>query len=91
MGKAPRTNATACMAYQLPEEKYWALQQARDHLLLLARLTELSTTAGGEEVLLSRPALADCFQRLAGELDDIVRGVWWPSQLRTNCPRPPDP
>jgi len=80
MGNAPRTTATARMAYQLPEEKYWALQQARDHLLLLARLTELCTTADGEEVLLSRPALADCFQRLAGELDDIVRGTWWPGE-----------
>jgi hypothetical protein len=47
MRKAPRTTATARMAYQLPEEKYWALRQTRDHLLLLARLTELCTTADG--------------------------------------------
>jgi hypothetical protein len=53
---------------------------ARDHLLLLARLTELCTTADGEEVLPSRPALADCFQWVAGELDDIVRGIWWPGK-----------
>lgn len=80
MGKASRITATARMAYQLPEEEYRALQQARDHLLLLARLTELTTSAEGEELVLARPALADCFQRLAGELDDIVQGAWWPRE-----------
>jgi hypothetical protein len=60
-----RRKPTATMAYQLPEEEYHALQRARDHLRLLARL-------------LSPLALTDCFQRLADDLDDIVRVAWWP-------------
>ncbi|GAB3095956.1 XAC0095 family protein [Lysobacter terrae] len=78
MEKAPRN--TMRMAYQLPEEEYRALIQAHDQLRLLAQLSEPYTFTECAELPLSRYALAHCFDRLAGELDDIVRGAWWPGE-----------
>jgi hypothetical protein len=82
MRKEHRTPATAIapMAYQLPEDAHLALVQARDHLRLLARLTEPRTDADDAELPLSPIALAWCFHRLAGELDDIVRAAHWPGR-----------
>ncbi|MBF6023442.1 hypothetical protein IU514_05280 [Lysobacter niastensis] len=68
------------MAYQLPEDAHLALVQARDHLRLLARLTEPRTEAGDDEVPLSPLALAHCFDRLAGDLDGIVQAAHWPGR-----------
>ncbi|WP_457096382.1 XAC0095 family protein [Lysobacter sp. P5_B9] len=73
-----RRKPPAAMAYQLPEEEYHALQRARDHLRLLAGLTEPRNFADDQDLRLSPLALTDCFQRLADDLDDIVRVAWWP-------------
>ncbi|GAB3092632.1 XAC0095 family protein [Lysobacter terrae] len=78
MEKEPRPTAIVRKAYQLPEEEYRALTRARDHLRLLARLTEPRNLADVEELPLSPLALTHCFQRLADDLDDIVRVAWWP-------------
>ena len=80
MGKAPHTTAITPMAYQLPEQEYRALMRARDHLRLLARLTEPRNLADVDELPLSPLALTKCFQRLADDLDDIVRVAWWPGE-----------
>ncbi|MBF6023439.1 hypothetical protein [Lysobacter niastensis] len=46
----------------------------------LARLAEPRTRTGGDgdEVPLSPLALPHCFDRLAGDLDGIVRAAHWP-------------
>jgi hypothetical protein len=77
-GVVMRRKPAAAMAYQLPEEEYQALQRARDHLRLLARLTEPRNFADDQDLRLSPLALTDCFQRLADDPDDIVRVAWWP-------------
>jgi hypothetical protein len=61
----------------LPEDAHLALVHTRDHLRLLARLTEPRTAADDEELPLSPIALAYCFERLAGDLDDIVGEARW--------------
>lgn len=71
-----RQKPAAGKAYQLPEEEYHALQRARDHLRLLARLTEPRNFADDQDLRLSPLALIHCFQR--DDLDDIVRIAWWP-------------
>lgn len=78
MRKDPRTTAIAPMAYQLPEAEYRALIRARDHLRLLARLTEPHFLEDGEAMPISPLALARCFRHLSDDLDDIVREAWWP-------------
>jgi hypothetical protein len=66
--------------YVLPEDAHLALVQARDHLRLLARLTEPRIAADDDELPLSPLALAHCFDRLARDLDDIVNAARWPGR-----------
>ena len=73
-----RREPPAVLAYQLPEEEYRALQRTRDHLRLLARLTEPRNFTDDQDLPISPLALTNCFQRLADDLDDIVRVAWWP-------------
>ena len=79
MGKKHRPHAIRPMAYQLPEDNYRDLKQARDHLLLLAEMCAPLTLAEADAFLpLSRTALAHCFERLAGEVDGVIQASWWP-------------
>ena len=79
MGKKRSTGAIKPMAYQLPEDEFRLLKQTRDHLLLLSDMAAPMTHAeAGEHLALSRDAVAHCFGRLAGELDEVIREVWWP-------------
>ena len=82
MGKKKQGhNAIKRMAYQVPEDGFRSLKQTRDYALMLADLTAPVTQAEGEEpVPLSRFALAYCFERIAGDLDQIVQGAWWPGE-----------
>ena len=79
MGKKRRTGAIKPMAYQLPEEEFRLLKRTRDHLLFLHELAAPMTHPEAEEHLpLSRDALAHCFGRLAGELDEVISQAWLP-------------
>ena len=78
MRKDDRTGAKP-LAYQLPEDEFRLLKRTRDHLFLLHELAAPMTHAeAGEHLALSRDALAHCFGRLAGELDEVIRETWWP-------------
>ncbi|MFC5592973.1 XAC0095 family protein [Lysobacter niastensis] len=82
MRKDHRTNpatpkANAPMGYVLPEDAHLALVQTRDHLRLLARLTEPRTDTGADELPLCPLALAHCFDRLARDLDEVVGAAVW--------------
>ena len=68
-------------AYQLPEEDYAALIQARDQLALLASLCEPRGRKEANALSLSPEALGHCFQRFADELDTIVKATWWPTSV----------
>jgi hypothetical protein len=66
--------------YLLPEPAYHHLQDIRDHLLLLARLTAVADRIADEEGLpnLRRALLAQCFQHLADRLDQTLVDTFWP-------------
>ncbi len=66
--------------YLLPEPTYHQLQDTRDHLRLLARLTAATTIEEDEEGVLNlrRALLAQCFQHLAERLDAALGEVVWP-------------
>lgn len=75
MRTGQRTSATACHGYLLSIDAHQALTQARDHLRLLAQLTEPQGEAGPDVVYLSAQALADCFDRLAEDLDRVTDAI----------------
>lgn len=64
--------------YLLPEGAYMALREARDQLLLLARLTEPRFAVEDEDVSVAPGALAQCFERFARDLDGVVEAARWP-------------
>ena len=69
------------MAYQLPEDEFRLLKQTRDYLLLLHELAApLTRPEADVHLALSRDALAHCFERLAGQLDVVIREAWWPGE-----------
>ena len=80
MRKERLSSRSAPLAYQLPEESYSALIQARDQLVLMACLCESRSRNETNALSLSPDALAHCFQRFADELDGIVKATWWPTR-----------
>ncbi|MBT2746591.1 MULTISPECIES: hypothetical protein [unclassified Lysobacter] len=75
MRNGHRTPINAPCNYLLPTTALQALTQTRDHLRLLAQLTEPQGDAGPDVVYLSAQALAHCFDRLADDLDRVVEAV----------------
>lgn len=59
-------------SFALPFSAHQALIQTRDHLRLLAQLTEPQGEGSHDVVYLSAEALANCFDRLADDIDSIV-------------------
>lgn len=66
--------------YLLPVTAYQVLAETRDQLRLLAQLTEPHGERDPDVIYLSAQALADCFDRLADDLDRIAEAVS-PSEL----------
>lgn len=64
--------------YLLPEDAHLALLQTRDQLRLLAVLAD-PRGFDDPELRLSSGALAECFRRLAGDLDGVVKAAVWPA------------
>lgn len=58
--------------YVLPATAHQALTQTRDHLRLLALLTEPQAPDAPDTVSVSAEALAYCFDRLADDLERIA-------------------
>ncbi|WP_428992588.1 XAC0095 family protein [Lysobacter antibioticus] len=70
----PVAHPTSCCC-SLPAGALQVLTQTRDQLRLLAQLTEPHGEGGPDVVYLSAQALADCFDRLADDLERIVEAV----------------
>lgn len=66
------TSATVPDNYQLPATAHQALTQTRDHLRLLAQLTEPQDESAPDQLSISAEALAYCFDRLADDLERIA-------------------
>lgn len=75
--KATEPPRPTCDGYLLPEDAHLSLLQTRDQLRLLALLAD---PRGFEEpeLRLSSSALAECFWRLAGDLDGVAKAAVWP-------------
>lgn len=72
--------------YQLPDEAYHRLAQARDQLQLLARLTAGRShhdDLPGNELQISAAPLSQCFQQLATELDSCLQAAFYPRRNPT--------
>lgn len=61
--------------FLLPITAHNTLTQVRDHLRLLAQLTEPQGEAGPDVVYLSAEALAQCFDRLADDLHRVAEAA----------------
>jgi hypothetical protein len=77
--KGSEPSRPASLSYLLPEDAHLALLQTRDQLRLLALLAD---PHGCNELELSLPpsALAECFWRLARDLDEVVGAAAWPGR-----------
>lgn len=64
------------MGYFLSEDAHLALLQTREQLRLLALLAD-PRALNEPELTLSAGALAECFWRLAGELDKVAEAAVW--------------
>lgn len=66
------TYASELPSYVLPATAHQALTQTRDHLRLLALLTEPHDENAPDLLSISAEALAYCFDRLADDLERIA-------------------
>ncbi|WP_428995057.1 XAC0095 family protein [Lysobacter enzymogenes] len=67
--------AATSQHYVLSPGAHQALTQIRDHLRFLAQLTEPKGTGDSDVIYLSADALANCFDRLAEDLDCIAQAA----------------
>lgn len=75
MRNGSRASITTPHDYLLPATAQQVLTQTRDQLRLLAQLTEPHGEGGPDVIYLSAQALAQCFDRLADDLDRVVEAV----------------
>ena len=75
MRNGQRTNAGPFNGFRLSTEAYVSLGLARDQLRLLGDLTVPVGEGTDDRIVLSAEALADCFARIAEELEDIIEGA----------------
>ncbi|HEY1139597.1 MAG TPA: hypothetical protein VGE88_05265 [Lysobacter sp.] len=57
----------------LPLAAHAALVHTRDELRLLSSLTEPRNDDDRDEIVVSTQSLADCFSRIAEQLDDVLQ------------------
>lgn len=75
MRNGQHTNAGPVDGFRLSLEAYVSLAQIRDQLRLLGNLTVPVGEGTDDRIVLSAEALADCFARIAEELEDVIDGA----------------
>ncbi|WP_144436253.1 XAC0095 family protein [Lysobacter antibioticus] len=75
MRNGTRAPTTKPHDYLLPATAQQVLTQTRDQLRLLAQLTEPQGEGSPDVIYLSAQALAQCFDRLADDLDGVADAV----------------
>ena len=75
MRNGPRSTETtpSLTTYVLPLDAYVALVHTRDELHLLSGLAEPRNDDDRDEIVVSTQSLADCFSRIAEQLDDVLQ------------------
>ena len=74
-------HAQAPTVLVLPESAHLGLIQMRDHLRLLAQLTDTGTSASDHANLFRADSLAWWFSRLARDLEEIVDATYWSADV----------
>ena len=77
MSIVPCVQAPAPTVYVITEQAHLELIQLRDHLRLMAKLTQPGSNASRHDVLLHPHALAWWFSRMSKDVDDIVDAAFW--------------
>ena len=72
--------------YALPEHAHVELIQLRDHLRLMAQLTEVGSNASRHDARLRPDALVWWFSRLSKDIDDIVGATYWSGEVAESAP-----
>ena len=80
MQAATKPHGGVPAVYALPEHAHLELIQLRDHLRLMAQLTECGSNASRHDARLRPDALAWWFTRLARDVDGIVDATYWSAQ-----------
>jgi len=75
MKKTRRSTPARTHAYVISDNARDTVVRARDHLLLLARLSAARIDHDAEELELSSSALVTVFQRLCDDLDHALRDM----------------
>jgi hypothetical protein len=72
MRKGKRSSPRVVRGYLLSHQAHFTLLQARNQLQLLAELTSPRDEAELDRVFVQAAGLADCFDRLARDLDGVL-------------------
>ena len=72
--------------YALPEHAHVELIQLRDHLRLMAQLTEVGSNASRHDARLRPDALAWWFSRLSRDIDAVVNATYWVKEVAESDP-----
>jgi hypothetical protein len=75
MRKERASKSSRTRGYLLNELAHGCLMRSHEHLELLARLTAARIIYDAEELELSQDALMRCFQRLANDLNQVLRAA----------------
>ncbi|GAA5082294.1 XAC0095 family protein [Lysobacter panacisoli] len=75
MRNGPRNTTAPMPSYVLPLDAYLALTNTRDHLRLLSELAEPRNDDDRDRIVVTTDALAQCFDRLAGALDEALERI----------------
>lgn len=74
-------NERAPTVYALPEHAHVELVQLREHLRLMAQLTDVGTVASAYDARLRPDALAWWFLRLSRDIGAIVESTYWSASV----------
>jgi len=85
MQDVPNAHPAAPAVYALPEHAHVELIQLRDHLRLMAQLTECGSNASRHDARLRPDALAWWFSRLSRDISCIVDATYWSNEVASNA------
>jgi hypothetical protein len=89
MSAKPKAQPATPAVYALPEHAHLELIQLRDHLRLMAQLTECGSNASRHDARLRPDALAWWFTRLARDVAGIVDATYWSSDVASGATSSP--
>ncbi|MCC8363844.1 hypothetical protein LK996_12245 [Lysobacter sp. A6] len=85
MSEAPSAQTHAPTVYALPEHAHVELIQLRDHLRLMAQLTECGSNASRHDARLRPDALAWWFSRLSRDISAVVDATYFSSEVASSA------